>query len=292
MLMALLWEALATRQPRLLEIAMHNRSRIPEGCTWVNYLRCHDDIGWTFDDSDARSIGIDPGAHRHFLNEFYTGQFPGSFATGLPFQFNPANGDLRISGTLASLAGLEQAVEAEDPHLVDMAVRRIIMLRSIVMSIGGIPLIYLGEEWGLLNDYSFATDERKARDSRWVHRPKTHWEEVARWEAPGTLGRRIYDETAQLIRLRKQLRALYNGGMEVMSTQNPHLFGYIRQKNGQRLLIINNFSEHPQTMAENRLRLYGPGYRFIDHITGEAHSAKAPLQIGPYQFLWLENKPA
>lgn len=292
MLMALLWEALATRESGLLELAMRNRSRIPDDCAWVNYLRCHDDIGWTFDDSDAASLGIDPGAHRHFLNEFYTGQYPGSFARGLPFQFNPANGDLRISGTLASLAGLEQAVQAEDPVLIDIAVRRIIMLRSIVLSIGGIPLIYLGEELGLLNDYSFAVEDAKAGDSRWVHRPKTRWAQMEEsWKDPQTLERRIYDETANLIRLRKQLKALYNGGMEVIGTENPHLFGYVRHKNGRRLLVINNFSEHPQAMAENRLRLYGLGYRFIDHITGEERSAREPLQLGPYQFLWLENQP-
>ncbi len=291
MLMALLWEALATRDVRLLELAMRNRSRIPDPCAWVNYLRCHDDIGWTFDDNDALSIGIDPAAHRRFLNEFYTGQFPGSFASGLPFQFNPANGDLRISGTLASLAGLEQALAASDPLLIDMAVRRIIMLRSIVLSVGGIPLIYLGEEWGLLNDYSFASDETKARDNRWVHRPRTRWAQMDFWKNPQTIEWRIYDETARLIRLRKGMRALYNGGMEVIGTENPHLFGYVRQKNGRRLLIVNNFSEHPQAMAENRLRLYGLGYRFVDHISGNERSAREPLQLGPYEFLWLENQP-
>ena len=291
MLMALLWEALATRDVRLLELAMRNRSRIPAECTWVNYLRCHDDIGWTFDDSDAQSTGIDPAAHRRFLNEFYTGQFPGSFARGLPFQFNPDSGDLRISGTLASLAGLEQALHAADPLLIEMAVRRIIMLRSIVLSIGGIPLIYLGEEWGLLNDYSFAADAAKAGDSRWVHRPRTRWEQMDFWKSPQTLERRIYDETANLIRLRKRLGALYNAGMEVIGTQNPHLFGYVRQNNGQRLLVINNFSEHPQAMAENRLRLHGPGYRFLDHITGDERSAREPLHLEPYRFLWLENLP-
>ncbi|MDX9818773.1 MAG: alpha-glucosidase C-terminal domain-containing protein, partial [Desulfococcus multivorans] len=105
-----------------------------------------------------------------------------------------------------------------------------------------------------------------------------------------TLERRIYDEIARLNRHRKQLKAHYNGGMEVISTQNPHLLGYVRQKNGQRLLVINNFSEHPQTMGENRLRLYGLGYRFIDHITGKERSAREPLQVDPYQFLWLENQ--
>ncbi|MFW5937098.1 MAG: alpha-amylase family protein, partial [Desulfosalsimonas sp.] len=140
LLMALLWEALATREVKLLNHAMWKRFRIHPECAWVNYLRCHDDIGWTFDDSDARAVGIDPHAHRRFLNRFYTGGFPGSFARGLPFQYNPETGDLRISGTLASLAGLEFGLESGDPDLIEEAVGRINLLRSIMLSAGGIPL--------------------------------------------------------------------------------------------------------------------------------------------------------
>jgi amylosucrase len=169
LLMALLWEALATQETRLLEYSLNKRNRIPEGCTWVNYIRCHDDIGWTFDDQDARDIGIDPMGHRHFLNQFYTGDYPGSFARGIPFQFNADTGDLRISGTLSSLAGLEDAVTRKDDELIEKAVRRINLLRSIMMSIGGIPLLYIGDEWGMLNDYTYLSDPSKAADSRWVH---------------------------------------------------------------------------------------------------------------------------
>lgn len=289
-LMALLWESLATREARLIEHAMRKRSRIPSDCAWVNYLRCHDDIGWTFDDTDAWEVGINPQAHRRFLNEFYTGQFSGSFARGVPFQFNPESGDQRVSGTLASLAGLEQAIHRNDPVLIDMSIRRILLLRSIMLSIGGIPLIYLGEEWGLLNDYSYITDFAKSRDSRWIHRPKIRWDNPGRWNDPQAIERRIFDETARLIRLRKQMPAFQNGGMEVISTQNPHLFGYIRHYDRQRILVINNFSEHPQQMAENRLRVYGMGYTFIDHISGNTRNAENPLELGSYQFVWLENR--
>ena len=173
--MSLVWEALATREVKLLVSAMQNRERLPHGCIWVNYLRCHDDIGWTFDDADARELGIDPQGHRKFLNDFYTGKYPGSFARGLPFQFNPDNGDLRISGTLSSLAGLESALEEQDDDMIEQAVRRINMLRSIMVSIGGIPLLYAGDEYGKLNDYTFLTDPTKISDSRWVHRSRTHW---------------------------------------------------------------------------------------------------------------------
>ena len=113
-LMALLWESAATRETRLLKQSIGHRQNLPPGTAWVNYLRGHDDIGWSFDNADAEAVGIHPGDHRDFLNRFYTGRFEGSFASGVPFQHNEDTGDMRISGTTASLAGLEQALQKND----------------------------------------------------------------------------------------------------------------------------------------------------------------------------------
>ena len=153
---------------------------LPKNTAWVNYLRCHDDIGWTFDDEDAAAIGINAYDHRQFLNHFYTGQFRGSFARGVPFQENQQTGDMRISGTMASLAGLEQAIEENDEDKKELAIRRMMLLHGVSLSIGGIPLLYMGEEWGMLNDYDFIKDPAKAGDSRWIHRPKMKWEYSSR----------------------------------------------------------------------------------------------------------------
>ena len=129
LLMALLWNSLATRDVSLLNQALRERYKIPSDTAWVNYVRCHDDIGWTFSDEDARRLSIDGFHHRNFLNAFYTGRFPGSFARGLPFQENPKTGDVRISGTCASLAGLGKSPERRDrprsrpgypPHIADL----------------------------------------------------------------------------------------------------------------------------------------------------------------------------
>ncbi len=170
--MALLWESLATREVKLLQHSMRERFAIIPGCAWVNYVRCHDDIGWTFDDVDAAHLGINGYDHRRFLNDFYTGRFAGSFPAGLPFQENPRTGGCAHLGTCASLAGLEAALlEDASPADVALAVRRILMIHSIILSIGGIPLIYLGDEIGALNDYGYRDDPAKAGDSRWVHRP-------------------------------------------------------------------------------------------------------------------------
>jgi amylosucrase len=288
LLMALLWESLATRKVKLLEHSMRNRHRIPAGCQWVNYVRCHDDIGWTFDDQDARNVGIDPVGHRKFLNKFYTGDFPGSFAKGVPFQFNADTGDVRISGTLSSLAGLEDAIEKKDNELIEMAVRRINLLRSIQISIGGIPLLYVGDEWGMLNDYTYLTDPTKVNDSRWVHRSRKRWEARDDLLDQDTLEWRFFHEMVKLLNLRKQIPAFKNGGMEVIHTGNPHLFGYIRAFNSQKILIVNNFSEEPKMMDASHLAACGVKSAVADILNGEILSSFGDLILYGYQSVWLD----
>lgn len=291
LLMALLWEALATREVRLLAHSLHTRWRIPPGSAWVNYLRSHDDIGWTFDDSDAWRLGINPDGHRRFLNNFYTGRFAGSFARGVPFQENPETGDARVAGTLASLAGLEQALQSGDERDVELAVRRILLLHSIILSSGGIPLLYLGDELGTLNDYDYARDPAKLDDSRWVHRPATDWARAAQRHDASTVTGRIFNGLARLIRLRKGLRALWDGAMQVMDSGNPHLLGYIRQHEGERLLVVANFSEQPQTLDANRLRVYGLSYHLHDLLSERTLPPGQPLLLDPYQTVWLAAEP-
>ena len=154
--MALLWNTLATREVNLLHQALTYRHNLPDHTAWVNYVRSHDDIGWTFADEDAWQFGIHGYDHRQFLNRFFVNHFDGSFARGVPFQYNPSTGDCRVSGT-AALVGLAQ----NDPHAVD----RIKLLYSIALSTGGLPLIYLGDEVGTLND-DWSNDSNKSDDSR------------------------------------------------------------------------------------------------------------------------------
>jgi amylosucrase len=285
--MALLWESLATREVRLLRESMAERFRIPEGCAWVNYVRVHDDIGWTFDDAAAARLGINGFDHRRFLNAFYTGKFAGSFARGLPFQENPRTGDARISGTAASLAGLEKALREEGAEQVELAVRRILLIHSVILSIGGIPLLYLGDEIGTPNDYRYRNDPAKAGDSRWVHRPFTDWERIGRRVEPGCVEHSIYSRMQRLIQLRKQTPALADGNMQVIDTGNGHVFGYARQGGDGRVLALCNFSEHEQRVAANTVRANGLSYSFRDLVSGERLELAEELTLAPYQHLWL-----
>lgn len=288
-LMALCWESLATREVKLLSRSLSHRHKLPAFCTWINYLRCHDDIGWTFDDADAAAVGMNGYDHRQFLNSFYTGQFEGSFARGVPFQHNLANGDMRIAGTLASLAGLEQALEFDDPNLIEMALRRMILLNSIILTIGGIPLLYLGEEWGLLNDYDFVKDPAKEGDSRWIHRPKMRWEFLDDLGDHPEIRRRLFHSIKNMIAQRKSCAALQSAEMELIETGNPHVLTYMRFFEGHRLIHLANFREGAESIDGNKLRMAGLGRTFRDRLTGNEIRTSSHVQLDAYQTLWLER---
>ncbi len=286
-LMALLWESIATRETRLLIQSLSHRQTIPSGTSWVNYLRSHDDIGWAFDDGDALAAGIDPRNHRDFLNRFYTGRFPGSFASGLPFQHNEDTGDMRISGTMASLAGLEQALDQRDPLLIDMAIRRIRMLYGILTSIGGIPLLFLGEEWGVLNDYTYQRDPAKAEDSRWVHRPDMKAPGFMQVYRESEAGQRIHRDVVELLRRRRENRALGGNEMRLISIDNPHVLAYLRWREANTTIVIANFSEQPQTIPLAPLGREGLARFFRDVFTNRLVATRDIATLEPYALWWL-----
>ena len=289
LLMALLWNTLATREVDLLRYSMEKRFEIPEGTAWVNYVRCHDDIGWTFSDEDAAALGINAFDHRQFLNNFYTGRFPGSFGRGQPFQENPKTGDARISGTCASLAGLEKALKEETEREVNLAIQRILLIHNIILTIGGIPLIYLGDEVGTLNDYSYREDPEKSDDSRWVHRIPADRQLYDQRHDPQTVPGRIYHGLRNLIHRRKN-EPLFSGDLPIfIDCGNPHVFGYVRRAGHRQIVLLNNFSDFEQTISSNALRLSGLGSEFFDILSDEKYSLEENLTLKPFQFLWLRD---
>ncbi len=234
-------------------------------------------------------MGINGYDHRRFLNAFYTGRFAGSFARGLPFQENPRTGDARISGSLASLAGLEMAVQADNQAEIELAIGRICLVHAMILSIGGIPLIYLGDEIGVQNDYTYVDEPDKADDSRWVHRPHTNWEAMERRHDPAAIEGRVYARLRHLIQVRKDTPAFAGNQMEVIDIGNDHIFAFVRAGNlGERLLVVANFTENTQPIRANELRLYGLSYHFIDLVDGhEIILGDHDLVMEPYQVWWL-----
>lgn len=182
-LMVHIWSALATSDARLMAHALNRLPAIPSTATWVTYIRCHDDIGWAIDDSDAGAIGWGGAAHRGFLAAYYRGDFPDSPARGADFQENPAIGDRRTSGSAASLTGLEAALDSHDDLGIELAERQLLMAHAMIYGFGGIPLVWMGDEVALLNDRNFTADPDHADDNRWMHRPRMDWDLVKRARA-------------------------------------------------------------------------------------------------------------
>ena len=273
--MALLWNTLATREVNLLQQALTFRHNLPAHTAWVNYVRCHDDIGWTFADEDAAYFGINGFYHRQFLNRFYVNRYEGSFARGVPFQDNPNTGDCRISGMCASLVGLEQG----DPS----AVARILLLHSVILSSGGLPLFYLGDEVGMLNDFDYQNDPNKQDDSRWVHRPARDVERYAQRTDLSTSAGQIYHGLRHLIALRKNTDDLSGAHLSIFDCKNPHVLGYVRN---EAILVLANFSEAEQTVLANTLSAMPA--QAHDLVSGERYALAADLTLKPYQVLWLK----
>jgi amylosucrase len=281
--MALLWNTLATREVNLLQQALEERHNLHPETAWVNYVRSHDDIGWTFADEDAAKFGINGYDHRQFLNRFYVNRFDGSFARGVPFQDNPATGDCRISGTCASLAGVAQG----DP----LAVKRILLLHSVALSSGGIPLIYLGDEVGTLNDLNYQKDPAKADDSRWVHRSERVKSLYDDRHDQCTVAGQIYAGLQQMITQRSACGAFAGGHLTGFRTGNPSVLGYQRGTNDSKVLVLANFSEYEQHCSPEIFSTLQSEAKDLLGNSLVTLPLRQGLTLTPYQFVWLNVSP-
>ena len=294
--MALLWDAVATKNALLLNQGLKSLPVKLDRATWLNYLRCHDDIGLGMDDNDIRAVGYEPVGHRKFLIEYYTGNFSDSDAKGLLFGHNEKTGDARISGTLASLAGLETALESGDKLRIDNAVKHILLLHSMIMSFGGIPLLYYGDELGTLNDMSFLNDEHKSHDTRWSHRSRIDWDRAELRHQPGTIEYRIFNALKKMIAMRREINAFADfNNRELIHVENPHLFVFSRYElvhASPGVLVVGNFDANPQYLdLEPLSKSFKLDYaRVRDLYSGETPAIfNDQLVIPPYHFYWLSE---
>lgn len=285
LLMALIWNSLATRKTRLMTASLQKTNTISNDCSWINYARCHDDIGWTFDDEVASELGINGDDHRRFLNQFYTGRFEGSFANGVAFGENPKTGDCRVCGSLASLCGLESALNENNQLATELAVKRILLVHSIILSFGGVPLLYAGDEFALLNDYSYQQKSEHKDDARWVHRINV--DDSLLQKGAGPIQEELNTRLRALIGLRKTHAVLGNARTKVLNTPSHHCFIYLRENDKQqKCLCIVNFSEHKINLPNTIMSCIEQSI-CLDLLTGITHDCSASLELAPYQFMWL-----
>ncbi|WP_205346885.1 alpha-amylase family protein [Pseudonocardia broussonetiae] len=259
-LMVVLWSSLATKDARLAVQSLRRLRPIPGETSWATYVRCHDDIGWAVGDVDARAVGYDPFAHRDFLNAFYAGEFPLSFARGARFGENPETGDARISGTAAALCGISDARERGDAHALELGVRRLVLLHAVAFAWGGVPLLYMGDELAQGNDTSYVDDPALAADNRWMHRPYFDDAAAAHRHDPATVEGRVFGWMRALAQARASQQALHAAaGSAVLEVDSPHVLAWWRRhpRSGN-FVGMANMAEHPVTVDAHVLDGLGP----------------------------------
>ncbi len=292
-LMNHLWHALACENTHLLRTTLSTLPAAPRETTWINYVRCHDDIGWGIADANAEAVGQHGRDTRMFCTDFYTGALPHSYAEGYRFQVDEGTGEARVSGTAAALAGLQRALVEADPEAVDRAVRRLLLLHGVVYFMKGIPLLYSGDEIGQLNDFSYLNDPLKAGDNRWIHRPQMDWQKAAWRHTPGRVEHRLFDGIRRLARVRSAQQALHGRSEDrIILADNDHLFLAERAYGGERLLLAANFSHAWQAAALPALP--PPWHEGTGHdVLADArlHFASGYLAVPPYGLYWLAPAP-
>jgi len=295
-LMVELWNSLATRDTRMLASLVEGiPDNIPSGACWVNYARCHDDIGWGFNEEKARELGFDPFQHKRFLINFYLGSYPGSFSRGELYESDPKTLDARNCGTCASLCGLEKGLTERDEYQQELAMKRIVLLHTLCMATNGIPVLYSGDEIGQLNDYSYIYDMHKARDSRYLHRQPFDWAAASRRGDLSIPGSQVFRRIHRYINIRKGQRAM--GSEHRLSSVVTDDKGVIcilssprkTSENDDVLVVLANFTEFQKSVRiDTKSSAILREHSWTDLAQGKfVKLVGDPVILGPYEILLL-----
>ncbi len=279
--MATTWHTVATADVRLLKHQLGQVFALPRDYTFLNYLRCHDDIGWGLDYAFLAQFGMEEVAHKKFLNDYFTGKFPASPSRGELYNDDPRLGDARLCGTTASLCGVEKARREEDSRALSLALRRDLMLHAFMFTLSGIPVLYSGDEIAQENDYAYHGDPLKRDDSRWLHRGAMRWAATACCHVPDTPEGRMFTGIGALEALHASHRAFHGAADTwIVETGTDRVLGIGRYYRGEKLIGLFHFGRQPETIWTDQ------GELFTDLLTGKRCSAQG-LCLQPGEFRWL-----
>lgn len=293
--MALQWDALATGDTKVMLAAQHEILQKPYGTSWITYTRCHDDIGLGYDDYMIQHAGYNPYQHRKYIKDYYSGVAEGSPATGALFSVNPKTQDARISGSLASLCGLEKSLNNNDATAIELSIRKILMMQAHSFFIGGVPMMFYGDECGYTNDYSYLNDPGKSYDNRWMHRPVINWDKNKRIDDPTSIEAKIFSGTQKLISIRRQLPVVAdNKNLTWLTPFNIHVAGYLRTLDEAKLYCVFNFNKETAYLSWAAFKQHGPAAnQLYDHWQNKSCTVgfdNEHLIIEPYGFCLLEQR--
>ena len=282
--MATTWNSSATRDIRLLNKQMDIVSRLPKQYTFLNYLRCHDDIGWGLDFDTMKQWGMEEPSHKRYLNDYFTGKIADSISRGELYNDDPVTQDARFCGTTASMCGIEAAGFEGNAEKMQTAIQEDLMLHAYMLTQSGIPMLYSGDELGQVNDYSYKEDAEKVSDSRYLHRGIFQWILADKRKDLSTVQGQLFQMLNRLEQIRRQ-ENVFSQEAEVYTydVHNDSILGILREYKGERFIALFNFSENEQTawMQEEGI--------FRNLVNGEIVEVKDPVLKG-YEFVWMKYK--
>ena len=287
-MMVLYWNSLAMRDTRIMTKTLQKKYSIPRSSTWINYARCHDDIGWGLENDIVESFGFNSFSHKQFLIDFYLGRHPSSFSIGELYEFNPKTLDARNCGTMASLCGLEKAIKHNNSYEIKLSIARILLLNSILISFSGIPMLYSGDEIGMLNDWSYKENINFKNDSRWLHRGRFDWEVLNKLKDETSIEANINYPIKKMIKIRKK-HQIFSSNIEskVLDFNNQKVFSF--EKN-DKLFVIANFTEEEVFLERNHYeyKLYKSKYKNL--LNDQIVYVNERITLKAYETLWLYDE--
>lgn len=280
--MATTWHTVATRDVRLLRLQMDIVSGLPKEYVFLNYLRCHDDIGWGLDYTWLMQFGIGEVSHKKYLNDFLTGAYPDAFGRGELYNSDPSSGDARLCGTTASLCGIEKAAYERNEAALEQAVKLDLMLHAYMLTQSGIPVIYSGDEIGQENDYTYHEESDRWEDSRYLHRGKFRWDLEKKRTEKGSIQEKLFTGINKLENIRKGSE-VFNTDADVWTfgTGDDSVLGIVRKNSEEKLTALFNFSEFDKTVS-----LDEDGGKYIELISGVKMEGQK-MVIPAYGAYWL-----
>lgn len=280
--MATIWHTVAVQDVRLLRKQLDIVYGLPKDYTFLNYLRCHDDIGWGLDYDQLEEWDMLQAPHKRYLNDFYLGKVWESFSRGELYNDDPVTQDARFCGTTASMCGVETALESQDDRALEQALRLDLMLHAFMLMQAGIPVIYSGDEIGQLNDYSYKNEPEKGVDSRYVHRSSFRWDLAENTHKPDTVQGRIFEGLRKLETIRGEHEAFTaQAHGETIGWEDKAVLGIMRTGKTERITGIYNFGRSEKTVS-----WIGGGK---DLLTGEDGAKDGYVTLKPYGFIWIRE---
>lgn len=282
--MATTWHTVATRDVSLLKKQLDIVDSLPKDYVFLNYLRCHDDIGWGLDYATLEQEGMMERSHKQYLNDYFQGYAGNSTSRGELYNADPVTGDARFCGTTASMCGIEKAGFEQDPAAMDLAIRKDLMLHAYMFMQSGIPVLYSGDEIAQVNDYTYKDDPNKVADSRYIHRGVMHWDLAEKRNDLSTVEGKMFLGLQKLEQIRKEEKAFVSyADTWTVETWEKGVLCIGRFYDGEKIYGLFNFSEYDKTAWIN-----GNDGLYVDLISGQKMKA-CGVNIPAFGYYYLKK---